>query len=262
MTRTPRPSTEAILAALPELAPYARDAAVLHPERGEPKAEDSSIGGMLLWPSDEPWPECSLPDVDSPDGAPATAMVPVAQIFRRDVPGPWWPADADLLQILWCPNEHWDPPAQQADTSPVVELRWRRAADVTSRSATPPSPSRHDEDGYLPQACVITAEHVTDFPFREELPPELHPRLEELIRATGDGGDAITRLAGWKLGGWPTWHLTYPTTFRCGECAMDMRLLFTVASDNETGVVVGRFGDLRIFTCPADHRHPFQVDLH
>ncbi|MEU6670392.1 hypothetical protein [Streptomyces sp. NPDC046727] len=262
MTRSSRPSTEAILAALPELAPYARDAVVLHPGRGEPDAGSSSIGGPLLWPSDEAWPECSLPDVDSPDGVPATAMVPVAQVHRRDVPGPWWPADADLLQILWCPNEHWDPPAQQADVSPVLEIRWRRAADVVSPLTTPPSPSRYDEDGYLPQACSVTAEHATDFPYRDELPPELRPRLADLVRETGDGGDGITRVPGWKLGGWPTWHLAYPSVFRCGACGTEMTLLFTVASDTETGVVVGRYGELRIFTCPADHRHPFQADLH
>ncbi|MEU7638956.1 hypothetical protein AB0C11_23115 [Streptomyces sp. NPDC039016] len=262
MTRTPRPSVEAILAALPELAPYARDAVVLHPEQAEPDHRSSSIGGPLLWPSDEPWPECSLPDENSEDGVPATAMVPVAQIFRSDVPGPWWPADIDLLQILWCPNEHWDPPAPQADISPVVELRWRRAADVLSPLSTLPSPSRWEEDGYLPRACAITPEQVTDFPFREELPAELHPRLEELVRATGDGGDAITRLAGWKLGGWPTWHLTQPATFACEDCGTAMTLLFTVASDDETGVIIGRWGDLRIFTCPADHRHGFRVDQH
>jgi len=72
--------------------------------------------------------------------------------------------------------------------------------------STPP-PSQYDEDGYLPQACSITAERVTDFPFGEELPAELRPRLEQLVRETGDGGDVITRLAGWKLGGWPTWHV-------------------------------------------------------
>ncbi|MFE9399908.1 hypothetical protein [Streptomyces flavidovirens] len=262
MTRTPRPSTEAILAALPELAPYARDAVVLHPERGEPDSGHSSIGGPLLWPSDEPWPVCSLPDECNPAGVPATAMVPVAQIFRRDAPGPWWPAGIDLLQILWCPNEHWDPPAQQADASPVIEVRWRRAADVTRQLTPLPSPTRYDEDSYLPQPCSVTAEHVTDFPFREELPAELRPRLEELVHETGDGGDVITRLAGWKLGGWPTWHLTHPALFSCGDCGTAMTLLFTVASDDETGVVVGRWGDLRIFTCPTDHRHAFQVDLH
>ncbi|GAA1542338.1 hypothetical protein GCM10009730_59220 [Streptomyces albidochromogenes] len=235
MTHTPRPLVEAILAVLPELAPHARDAVIFHPERAEPDCRTSSIGGPLLWPSDEPWPECSLPDVNSPDGAPATAMVPVAQIFCRDAPGPWWPAGTDLLQILWCPNEHWDPPVQQADISPVLEVRWRQVADVINELTTPPPPSRYEEDGYLPQACGITAERVTDFPFREELPAELLLRLEDLVRQTGGGGDAITRLAGWELGGWPTWHLTHPTVFACGDCGTAMTLLFTVASETRQG---------------------------
>ncbi|MEU2395565.1 hypothetical protein [Streptomyces sp. NPDC007369] len=264
-----RPAPGTVLAALPELAPYARDAVLLHPQRpeeehGKPDCGSSSIGGPLLWPADEPWPVCSLPDETGPDGEPpATAMVPVAQIFRRDVPGPWWPDGTDLLQLLWCPNEHWDPPADQADGGPAVELRWRRAADVTNRLAAPPAPIRYDEDGYLPRACTLTAEPVTDFPYREELPEELRPRLAELVRATGpDGGDVITRLAGWKLGGWPTWHLNHPAAFACAACGTAMTLLFTAASDTETGVVVGRYGDLRIFTCPADHRHGFRADLH
>ncbi|MEU8777150.1 hypothetical protein [Streptomyces sp. NPDC048606] len=262
MTRTPRPTKEAILDALPELAPYAREAALLHPERAEADRRNSSIGGPLLWPSDEPWPECSLPDESGPPGGPSVAMVPVAQIHRTDAPGPWWPPGIDLLQILWCPNAHWDPPRRQADLSPVLEVRWRRAADVTEVLAEAPAPSRYDEDGYLPRPCSLAVEPVTDFPFREELPAELRPRLEELLRETGDGGDAVTRLAGWKLGGRPTWHLTHPTAFSCDACGTKMTLLFTVASDGETGVVVGRHGELRLFTCPTDHRHPFQVDLH
>ncbi|MFB7217843.1 hypothetical protein [Streptomyces sp. NPDC056227] len=262
MTYLPRPSTEAILHALPGLAPFAREAIVLHPQRGEPGPENSSIGGPLLWPHDEPWPTCAVPDEIEPAGLSATAMVPVAQIFERDMPGPWWPSDRDLLQILWCPNEHWDPPAQQADVSPIVEVRWRRAADVDTPLEAPPSPSRHSEDGYLPEPCTLTGESLTDFPFREQLPSEIRPALQELVRRTGNGGDVITRLAGWKLGGWPTWHLTHPMVFRCRTCETDMTLLFTVASDDETGVIVGRWGDLRIFVCPADRRHPFQVDLH
>ncbi|MFA1548923.1 hypothetical protein [Actinomadura chokoriensis] len=39
-----------------------------------------------------------MPDEVNSADLPATAMVPVVQIFERDVPGPWWPADADLLQ--------------------------------------------------------------------------------------------------------------------------------------------------------------------
>ncbi|MEU5810204.1 hypothetical protein [Streptomyces sp. NPDC047718] len=265
MTPTPgRPAAETVLAALPELAPYARDAVRLDPECGGPDHGDSSVGGPLLWPAGEPWPVCSLPDeTGGPDGGPATPMVPVAQIFRRDVPGPWWPDGIDLLQILWCPNEHWDPPAHQAEGSPAVELRWRRTADVVDRLAAPPAPTRYDEDGYLPRACTVTAEPVTDLPYREELPEELRPRLLELISTTGDdGSDAITCLAGWKLGGWPTWHLNHPQVFECADCGTAMTLLFTAASDAETGVVVGRWGELRIFTCPADDRHGFQADLH
>ncbi|MFJ8201023.1 hypothetical protein [Streptomyces sp. NPDC096152] len=41
-----------------------------------------------------------------------------------------------------------------------------------------------------------------------------------------------------------------------------MTLLFTVAGDDETGAVVGQWGELRIFTCPADHHHALQADLH
>ncbi|WP_225823581.1 hypothetical protein [Streptomyces naphthomycinicus] len=41
-----------------------------------------------------------------------------------------------------------------------------------------------------------------------------------------------------------------------------MTLLFGVASDAGTGVVVGRHGEPRIFTRPAGHRHAFQADLH
>lgn len=61
-----------------------------YPERAEPDCQSGSIDGPLLWPSDERWPECSLPDENSPAGLPATVMVLVAQIFRRDAPGPWW----------------------------------------------------------------------------------------------------------------------------------------------------------------------------
>ncbi|WP_433207977.1 hypothetical protein ACQP1G_22995 [Nocardia sp. CA-107356] len=34
------------------------------------------------------------------------AMLPVAQLFVRDVPGLRPPAGADLLQVLWCPLDH------------------------------------------------------------------------------------------------------------------------------------------------------------
>jgi hypothetical protein len=86
--------------------------------------------------------------------------------------------------------------------------------------------------------------------------------LKNWFAKTGDGGDVITRFAGWKLGGWPSWHLTHSTVSPCGDCGTAMKLLFTVVSDDETGVIVRRYGNLHIFTCPAGYRHAFQVGLH
>ncbi|MGW4896164.1 hypothetical protein ACWEQL_28495 [Kitasatospora sp. NPDC004240] len=259
-----RPSAEEILAGMPALGPYGREAVLLHPERGNPQPGDSSIGGPLLWPADEPWPTCSAPDDEEPTGLPPSAMVPVAQIHAADAPGPWWPDGCDLLQVLWCPNEHWDAPARQADVSPVVELRWRRASDVSAVLHQPPPPLRHYDYGYLPNPCVLTTERIIDFPYRDELPEDLRPDLRRLVQETSPGGgDSITRVAGWKIGGWPTWHLNQPSAYACDACGARMTLLFTIASDDlVTRVVVGRSGELRIFTCPNDHRHPFQIDLH
>ncbi|MFI8192066.1 hypothetical protein ACIF8T_25335 [Streptomyces sp. NPDC085946] len=144
----------------------------------------------------------------------------------------------------------------------MLEVRRRRIADVTAAPAGPPAPVRYDEDGYPPHACSVTAEHVTGSPFRDELPEGLRPGLREPVHETGDGGDVITRRVGRKPGVRPTWHLSRPTAHRRDECGTDMTLLFTIAGDDETEVVVGRRGDLRISTCPVDRRHAFQADPH
>ncbi|SEL21389.1 hypothetical protein [Streptacidiphilus jiangxiensis] len=50
----------ALLGRFPELTRYGRTATRLHPRPGAPTAQDSSVGGPLLWPSDEAWPTCTL----------------------------------------------------------------------------------------------------------------------------------------------------------------------------------------------------------
>jgi hypothetical protein len=55
-TTPPRPLD--IRTAFPELAFLARSATRLHPRPGAPGVADSSVGGPLLWPADEPWPHC------------------------------------------------------------------------------------------------------------------------------------------------------------------------------------------------------------
>lgn len=48
-------------ALFPELSAFRRTATRLHPRPGRPGVGDSSIGGPLLWPADEPWPTCAEP---------------------------------------------------------------------------------------------------------------------------------------------------------------------------------------------------------
>ncbi|MEU2021403.1 hypothetical protein ABZ565_04445 [Streptomyces sp. NPDC016469] len=194
-------------------------------------------------------------------------MLPVVQVFRRDAPGQWWPEGADVFQLLWCPNTHWDPPFPQADASPVVEIRWRRAADLTPAPFRPPAPVRQEDDdyGFTPLPCLLTPIPLTDFPYPQELPGGLREDVRRLVEETGgeEGGeDIITRVAGCKFGGWPTWHLTEPYTILCRQCGAEMTLLFTVASDATTGITVGRWGDLRVFSCSADIRHGYDFDVH
>jgi hypothetical protein len=59
MTRTTPPRPIDVAAEIPELADLARTATRLHPRPGQPTVHDSSVGGPLLWPADEPWPACT-----------------------------------------------------------------------------------------------------------------------------------------------------------------------------------------------------------
>ncbi|MGA4863657.1 hypothetical protein ACPB9J_13515 [Streptomyces lavendulocolor] len=51
-TTPPRPFDISVL--FPQLAPLARTATRLHPRPGSPTVHDSTVGGPLLWPADEP----------------------------------------------------------------------------------------------------------------------------------------------------------------------------------------------------------------
>ncbi len=64
MVRTTPSRPVDVTAHFAEIAPLARTAVRLHPRRGTPTVADSSVGGPLLWPADEPWPSC--PDHTGP----------------------------------------------------------------------------------------------------------------------------------------------------------------------------------------------------
>ncbi|MDN0193711.1 hypothetical protein [Streptomyces sp. S.PNR 29] len=96
MTRTTPPRPLDVTALFPELAPLARTAVRLHPRAGAPTPADSSIGGPLLWPADEPWPTC--PEHTGPW---QLGLVPADVRLRRRILTEAWarprPEGADLL---------------------------------------------------------------------------------------------------------------------------------------------------------------------
>ncbi|WP_432874859.1 hypothetical protein ACQPYH_22970 [Kribbella sp. CA-245084] len=78
-TTPPRPLDVAGI--FTELGALARRAIRLHPRPGSPSPYDSSVGGPLLWPANQPWLCC-----DKWHEGPAAPLLPVAQLYARDVP--------------------------------------------------------------------------------------------------------------------------------------------------------------------------------
>ncbi|XRQ11957.1 hypothetical protein ACN3XK_14025 [Actinomadura welshii] len=260
--RTP-PRPIDIAAVFPELAAYARKATRLHPRPGEPGPHESSVGGPLLWPADEPWP-CGEPhddqayhqsvdaerrrrrilaggpvitaeqqeelqrlgelDAKVDAGAPAV-MLAVAQLYTRDVPGLEGPPGADVLQVLWCPRDH------EPGYCPVVTVRWRRSSDVVDPLPEQPEPEVMDEDMYLPEPCVLHPEEIVEYPDGNFMPSELYER----ITAWEETGEysyqyELSNAPGWKVGGHTTWSLSGYEPIHCGECGAGMEMLLAIAS--------------------------------
>ncbi|MDA2810887.1 hypothetical protein O4J56_09595 [Nocardiopsis sp. RSe5-2] len=240
-TRTTPPRPVDVAAAFPWLAPLGRTAYRLHPRPGAPTPQDSSVGGPLLWPARQPWPTCDLWH----EGPPCP-LVPIAQVYARDVPLLRSFGRADLLQVLWCPSEH--PP----DFKLVTQLFWRNAADVTDVLTDPPEPSETeaDFDHLVPEPCVLAPEPVTEYPNLLELSGRAQRRLKdpETWRAAGvavDGAyeghteyfyaDELSMAPGWKLGGWAPWGRTDPVARYCHHCGARMAPLLTIASTEWDG---------------------------
>ncbi|MGR6998656.1 hypothetical protein ACU686_12040 [Yinghuangia aomiensis] len=137
MVRTTPSRPAAIAQVFPELGSFARTAIRLHPRRGAAGVDESSMGGPLLWPAGEPWPYCARDHED--DGGPV-ALLPVLQVYARDLPelpGWDWPDGTDVLQVLWCPNDHHDPSIDPGYCGPIPTLFWRSSPDVQDVLCTP-----------------------------------------------------------------------------------------------------------------------------
>ncbi|MCX5077824.1 hypothetical protein OG321_35805 [Streptomyces sp. NBC_00424] len=341
MSRTTPPRPLEVAELFPQLAPLERTATRLHPRPGSPTPHDSSVGGPLLWPADEPWPHCEGPhkwggneilspqDVrerrriralvaNRPGGDPPVtrytpeelaieerinagrpwpdgpiAMLPVAQLYVRDVPSlcPPGQSEADLLQVLWCPFDH---PAH-----PRTALFWRTEATVADVLEAPPEPPAVQFSSYVPEPCLLTPEQVTEYPNHMELSEELQQQLEDWSRWQAAGAavdnsyevapeefytDVLSLAPGWKIGGWTRWGLTDPVPRACSVCGAEAKPLLTIATTewaadgeswipeedqadppqqlpgtppgNFTGLEVARGYDLQLHTCPVAANHP------
>jgi hypothetical protein len=81
------------------------------------------------------------------------ALVPVLQLYARDLPELPFPESTDLFQLLWCPNWHGEP-----WHGPALVTIWRRAAEVTEPLPTrrPPG-SRTTGSGVRVTTCRCRA---------------------------------------------------------------------------------------------------------
>ncbi|WP_219532334.1 DUF1963 domain-containing protein [Nonomuraea guangzhouensis] len=242
MARHTPPRPVAVEALFPELKPLSRSALRLHPRAGTPSYEDSSVGGPLRWPADEPWPLCAeehyyddgLEDATRHEAV--VPMVPVVQLYAADAPGVPFPQGSDLLQVLWCPFNHGDDPYERC---PLPQVRWRNVADVRHVLATPPEPADAPE-GHVPIPCVVHPEQVTEYPDWDDIPQELRDeiddRLHRLEETTGwDYFYHLSTAPGTKVGGHPRGWNGSTTWFSCERCGQPIHHLLTVAYEEFDG---------------------------
>ncbi|WP_394620455.1 hypothetical protein JNUCC0626_15505 [Lentzea sp. JNUCC 0626] len=206
-----------------------RPAVLLNPLAGDPTDADSHIGGPMLWPIDDPWPHCDGAAHDPASGA--EPFVGALQLYRRDYPELPFPEGTDLLQVFLCTVHHVLP---SGSYGPDVELVWRDSTTVFELIEEEPEPSEQEEL-YVPTVNAL-----------------------EPIRF-GEHEDKVS--GGTKIGGWTAW--SGPVEFACPDCGAAQRQTLSLATHEPSGEDVewefGDAGNLNVFTCPQDVRHPIAV---
>lgn len=233
MTRTTPPRPVDVEALFPEVVPYRRNAVRLHPRAGRPGVGDSSVGGPVLWPASEPWPEC-VDDYHRFGLAPELwdryPLVPVVQLFKRDVPELPFPQGTDLLQVLWCPRNH-------DDGAPCPQLFWRDSATVGDTVTGPPVVADAEED-YVPALCVLHPERVVEYA-QWDLPDDDRRQLEERFALLEDEAGwsyqyHLSVATGIKACDYPGWTQD-PDWPGCRQCGEPMDHLLTIDSGEFNG---------------------------
>lgn len=235
---------------IPTLRKKARTAVRLHPRRGLAARDASKIGGLLLWPSAERWPECKQH---------RCPFVSALQLRKQDVRELGFRKGTDLFQVLWCPNDH------RPQYAPSLMVFWRKTPSVTDPLDSHPGSSRPEEmdpslGRYIPQPCCLYPERVAEYPpFPEitgterqiiEESAEIRQALKLAQKASAGGYGSpevpmdlyatwLSTSDGTKVGGYPFWvqDANYP---RC-SCKSPMEYLWTFSSWEYDGGNWGRW---------------------
>jgi hypothetical protein len=249
---TPELPAKDLRTLIPEYAGLARETTLLNPEPGDPGMRESSLGGELLWPADEPWPYCAQEDhwtfgsdwrnrTEIVPGA--VPMVPILQLFARDVPGLEFPEGKDLLQLVWCALVH------EQDSGPVVpRLYWRNEAEVVAGGLLSEIPGvsegEYDED-HMPEPSTLSPITAEDYPRWLDLPKDIWETWEPRLRLPTGGSmwPPDSNVIGTKVGGWPAW--TQPADWPNCESGHRMEHLLTITGD----IQLGDCGGVYFFHC-------------
>jgi uncharacterized protein (TIGR02996 family) len=194
----------------PAYAAFARTAVRLHPRPGDvPDLSASKLGGLFLWPEDEPWPTAAGVTVAPtgaswepepfPDDWSSVFLVPVVQLNWRDAPNLAFPPGTDLMQVFWCPyvtGEH----------APEPAVFWRDSASVNRPHRDPPKLPK-DRRSYIPPPCRLYPEPVTEYPVDDRYPNDALRKAAQEWAKTWPPGTRYdywwNRCTGWKVGGYP-----------------------------------------------------------
>lgn len=210
--RTPEPTVR-VAEQVPPLKGLARFTTRLHPRYSAPvPADGSKLGGLFLWPQDEPWP------VD----AAGVPLAPVLQLRVEDLePDQRFPEGTNLLQLFWNPLSR-----SRDDLQPVVF--WRNVKEVTTPRQEPPTVRGYASR--LPVECRFFPERVQEFPPLKLLPERILNAVDGLPKYD----DELASCPGSKVGGY-CYGITKETNTACRSCRRPMDFLLAIAGQDWPG---------------------------
>lgn len=207
----------------------------LHPRPDqEPAINESKLGGTFLWPQAEPWPICTEPELTYNISYSPSIVEPnqpnhndfyvgILQLRGEEFPEIEFPPQTNLLQLLWCPNDH------LPTSGMACKLFWRNEEDIINPIKSPPTPRRSNSD-LVPYPCCLYPERVIEYPCITELSVSEQEIIYEWEDKQKDPiyQNLLSTAPGIKIGGYPDW-IQDPEVPIC-QCGKEMFHLLTVAS--------------------------------